>query len=230
MRRRRRSKVDRVPSDDVESQGDGTWIGVQKKLSMQHLRPVLQLAAWREDPRITGEAGQAAMVEALEEMLDRFGVALYPLVTSWNWVTDMEGELAAPPEVASGSDQVRVRLETPIWAGSDFRVIGEDGQPGKPEFADGQPVYLGSYPEDCQTLQLEGTSDDGRILVLRGQLTRKYEPGAHYAIVGLPDPDGPEAFAWLGLEEMTWIVSVISERFQAEMKRQEGHRHPKAKA
>jgi len=128
MRRRKRSKVDRVPSDDVESQGDGTWIGIRKKLSLQHLRPVLQLAAWREDPRVKGEAGQAAMVEALEEMLDKFGVALYPLVTAWNWVTDMEAELAAPPEVVSGSDQVRVRLETPIWAGSDFQVKRQEGR------------------------------------------------------------------------------------------------------
>lgn len=228
MKRRRRSKVVQVPSDDVESQGEGTWIAIRKKLSMQHLPPVLALAAWREDPRIKGEAGQAAMAEALVEMLDKFGAALYPLVTEWNWVTDMEAELAAAPEVASGSDQMRVRLETPIWAGSDFQVVDEAGRPGKPEFADGQPVYLGNYPEDYQALWLEGTSDDGRVLVLRGELTREYEPGAHYAIVGLPDPDGPEAFGWLGLEEMTWIIEVIATRFQEELGRRKGRKHPKA--
>jgi len=223
MRRRRRDhKVERISSATLEAQGEGTWVEVRKKLTFQHLRPVIELAGWREDPRIKGEKGSQAMVDAMSEMMEGFGVALFPLILGWNWVSDMEAELAGAPEVAE--DRVRIRLESPIWAGSDYRQFGEDGELEKPAFVDGQPVYIGTYPEDCQRLELVGTSEDGRVLVCRGELSREYEPGAHFVMVGLPDPDGPEAFAWLGLEELMWLVEQLSARFQAEMKRQESRK------
>jgi len=225
MRRRRRDlKVERISSEAIEAQGEGTWVEVRRKLTFQHLRPVIELAAWAEDPRVKGEQGQQAMVEAMSEMMDGFGVALFPLILAWNWVTDMEAELAGAPDVAG--ERVRLRLESPIWAGSDYRTIGDDGAMGPPPFVIKQPVYIGNYPEDYQRLDYAGMSDDGRMLVLDGELSREYEPGAHYVIVGLPDPDSPEAFGWLGLEELMWLVDQLSQRFKTEMKRQEGREHP----
>jgi len=220
-RRRKASKVERVLSADLEGQGDGTWIEVRKKISMTHLRPVIQMAAWRDDPRIKSKDDPAAMVAALEEMFDSFGAALAPVVFDWNWLSDMEAELAEQPEEREG--HVLVALETPIWAGSDFY------RPGETDLV-GQPVYLGRFPDDCQTLPLTAVSEDGRGLTLRGSLTREYVPGEDYVLVGLPSPDSAEAFVWLGLDEMIWIINVIAARFKAETERREGRRHPKAKA
>lgn len=219
MERRRGKKVERISSDDLESQGEGTWIEVRKKLSLQHLRPVIQLAAWQGDPRIDGKGGQGAMAEALEEMLDGLGAALYPVVHGWNWLTDIEAELAGRPEALDG--HVDVRLEEPIWAGSDFY------RPGETDLVN-QPVYLGQFSGDCQRLPLAAVSEDGRELTLRGDLAREYVPGEDYVLVGLPAPDGPEAFVWLGLDELMWIIDVVAAKFKAETKRREGKRHPKA--
>lgn len=224
MRRRRKaSKVERVSSADLESQGEGTWIEVKKKVSMHHLRPVIQMAAWRDDPRIKdgGEGDQVAMVAALEEMLDSFGAALAPVVFDWNWLSDMEAELAEQPEEREG--HIHVVLETPIWAGSDFY------RPGETDLV-GQVVYLGQFPDDCQALPLVAVSEDGRVLRLRGSLAREYVTGEDYVLVGLPSPDSAEAFVWLGLDEMVWIINVIATRFKAETERREGRRHPKATA
>jgi len=223
MRRRRRSrKVDRISSATLEVQGEGTWIEIRRKLTFQHLRPVIELAGWRDDPRINGEEGQTDMVEAMTEMMDGFGVALFPLILGWNWVSDMEAELAGAPEVEN--EQVWIRLETPIWAGSDYRQYDDEGGLNPPAFVDGHPVYIGSYPDDCQRLDLVEVSDDGRVLVCRGNLSREYEPGAHYVLVGLPDPDSPEAFGWLGLDELMWLIDQLSTRFKAEMERQKSRK------
>ena len=217
-RRRKASRVERVSSADLESQGEGTWIEVKKKISMQHLRPVIQMAAWREDPRIKGEGDQVAMVAALEEMLDSFGAALAPVVFDWNWLSDMEAELAGQPEEREGC--IVVALETPIWAGSDFY------RPGETDLM-GQPVYLGQFPDDCQALPLVAVSEDGRGLTLQGDLAREYVSGEDYVLVGLPSPNSAEAFVWLGLDEMIWIINVIAAHFKAEAERREGRRHPK---
>lgn len=224
MRRRRIRKVQRIPSDELESQGEGTWVEVRKKLTFQHLRPVIELAAWREDPRIKNQQDQAGMVEAMGELLDSFGVALWPLVQGWNWVTDMEAELSVAPRV-DGSD-IHLLLATPIWAGSDYFTV-ENGQSTPPDIV-GLPIYLGEYPSDYQSLVAREVSDDGRVLVCNGELTREYAPDEHYALIGLPAPDGPDAFAWLGLEEMMWLIGVFSQQFQAETKRREGRNSPKA--
>ena len=228
MGRRRGKRVERISSDNLWVQGEGTWVEVRKKLRFQMLQPVIELAAWREDPRIQGEKGGDAQAEAMLEMMSSFGRALYPLVLNWNWLSDMEGELAIAPGQAPGDIPVKVRLEAPIWAGSDFCTL-DDGRVGPPEFLWGQqPVYLGQFPENCQRMALEDIEDDGHTLVLRGDLRREYVPGDDYVLVGLPNPISPEAFTWLGIDEMTWLMSAFSERFQEEMKRREGRRHPKA--
>jgi hypothetical protein len=217
--------MQRIPSDDLESQGEGTWIEVRKQVGFDQLRPVIELAQWREDPRIKGE--QPGQADAMLEMLDGFDVALWPLVRAWNWVTDMEAELSSAPE--TNGQSVMLRLATPIWAESDFCTVDEDSQSAPPDI-EGLPVYLGSYPDDYQVVFVEGVSEDGRMLTCRGELTREYEPDEHYAIVGLPVPDSPGAFSWLSLDEIMWIINTFAQRFRDEAKRREGRRHPKVTA
>lgn len=195
MKRRLASKYCTLPSDDLESQGPGTWIEVRKKLTLGNLVPVIRMAQFGDDARLKG-GDPAAMTAALDELMSGMAAAIRPLVVGWNWVTDVEAELAASPSMSG--ERVTLRLAEPL-----------------PEDAAGLPLYLGRFPDAYFDLRACEASPDGKTVTARGALDRACVPGEDYVIVGLPAPSEPGAWERLGIEEMFWLIRAITERFKS---------------
>jgi len=214
---RRRQRVVRVATDEVVSQGEGTWIEIPRKLSTErHLAPVMELLHWQDDPRLaTQDSGE--MLDLLREMETDFGRVLWRAVEAWNWVTDMEAEVTGVVVPGDEVGVLRIGLMSPIWAGSEFCQVDAEGGLVPPAFADGQPVYVGQYPEEYEVLALREVAEAGRVLVVAGELVRSLVPGEDYVIVGYPQPRGPEALQWCSLEELTFIGNAVSAHFNAGM-------------
>lgn len=205
--RRRDLRVQRHSSVELDSQGEGTWVELGRKLTFEMVQPVIRLAGFRDDPRM--QAGGENQVAALEELLMQFRQVLPPLIKGWNWLTEFEAEIA---RVTVDDDVLTVTLEAPL--------LGADLQPG-------QPIYVGQWPDDAQRFGFEALSPDGLHLKLRGVAQRSFAPGADYVLVGLLDPQQPGAFDAVGLEEMIWLVNLLAAQIQESLTQQQSRRHPK---
>lgn len=81
--------TNRVASDDVETQGPGTWVEFRASLRLKHLRAVAEMATFASVDFGTNQQ------EALDAF-GRIGAVMSSLVLAWNW-TDEEGEPLAQP-------------------------------------------------------------------------------------------------------------------------------------
>lgn len=232
-RRRRRSSGNsvRIETDALESQGEGTWIEIPKRLSTEHhLGPVIELQKWKEDPRVeSAKDNPADMLSLMSEMQEDFGRVLWRAVNRWNWVTDMESELStvSPVVVDAANGVTRLHLDAPIWDGSLWCTM--EGDVLVPPVIVGLPAYIGDYPSDDEALDIVAVENNGETLVLHGVLSRIVEPGEDYVIIGYPDPDGPDAMAWCSIEELTFIGNAISEHFSKGVAKRAGRERPKAR-
>lgn len=80
----------RVESDDLVTQGHGSWVEFRQRLSMKHIRSVAEMATWQN------ASFQENPAEVLT-MLGRFGEILSELVIAWNW-TNEEGKALPHPK------------------------------------------------------------------------------------------------------------------------------------
>lgn len=232
-RRRRRASGNsaRIETDALESQGEGTWIEIPKRLSTEHhLGPVIELQKWKDDPRVeSAKENPADMLSLMGEMQEDFGRVLWRAVNRWNWVTDMEAELSSvsPVVVDAANGLTRLHLADPIWDGSLWCTM--EGDTLVPPDIVGSPAYVGDYPDGYEALEIADVENDGRTLVLSGVLNGIVEPGRDYVIVGYPDPDGPDAMAWCSIEELTFIGNAISAHFSQGVAKRSGGERPKAR-
>jgi hypothetical protein len=79
----------RVASDEVESQGPGTWVELRQSLKLKHLRALTDLSKLQGIDRMDLEAVNKGF-DAVCEALSRFVVA-------WNW-RDEDGEPLPSPK------------------------------------------------------------------------------------------------------------------------------------
>lgn len=207
--RRRPGKFINISSNDLASQGPGTWIQVKRVLSMGALQPIMALVNYRKEIKFDDETGA---VDALDGLLDELRSTLPPAIRDWNWLTDCEAELASPVENMAGTPDCIVRLETPIWADSELDDPMSDASPTLP----GDLAYLGQFPENYDAYRIASVSDNGRKLVLHGQAKREYVSGEDFVLIGLPKPRDASAFATLGVDELIWIVNVLTDKLTAQ--------------
>lgn len=215
-RRRRRlyagGSVVRVPSDGVESQGEGTWVEFPKRLSVErHLEPIMRLQRWQGDVRLVTaqESGDgAAMLALMDEMRVDFARVLHPAITGWNWVTDMEGELDQGAFADPDDGRARLHLARAIWDGSIW-ALAEDGPP---DLA-GCVAWVGDFPV-AERRVVVGVEDEGKTLVLEGTMP-KCEAGTDWVLVGYPDPNDAAALEWCSIEELTFIGTALMQHFNA---------------
>ncbi len=79
----------RIPSDEVETQGEGSWVEFRRRLKAKHLRVIAQMATL-QDVSFQDDPGRVL------DVIDRMGQMLAPFVVAWNW-TDEEGEPLPQP-------------------------------------------------------------------------------------------------------------------------------------
>jgi len=87
---KRRPVSVRVPSDEVETQGEGSWVEFRRRMKAKHLGVIAQMAglqdlSFQEDPG------------AVVSVIERMGEMLGPFVMGWNWV-DEDGEPYPQPK------------------------------------------------------------------------------------------------------------------------------------
>jgi hypothetical protein len=201
------NKYRQIPSDNLESQGPGTWIEIRRKLTLGNLSPVLQLAQFQDDPRLKSE-NPDDLNAALNELMSGMAAAIQPLVIGWNWTSDVEAELARQPSMSG--ERVTLHLAEPL-----------------PGDVVGLPLYLGQFPNQYVKLSVAEITPDGQTVTALGKLDRAYVPGEDYVIVGLQAPSAPDVWKRLGFEEIMWIVNAITDLFKLHMESEAGR--PKAR-
>jgi len=90
----------RVASDDLETQGPGSWVEFRRRLKVRHLRAVAKMATF-QNVSFKENPGEAL------DMIGQIGEVMAPLVRGWNWV-DEEG---APLPQPAGRPEVFEELE-----------------------------------------------------------------------------------------------------------------------
>lgn len=112
--------VVRVASDEVESQGPGTWVEFRAKLKMR------QYVALRK----TGNILISEEPEEIEAAFRQVCETLSEIVVSWNW-TDEEGELLPKPK-GNPDAFVDLEFEELLWLVDKMgKKAGERQRPSK---------------------------------------------------------------------------------------------------
>lgn len=81
----------RVSSEELETQGEGSWVEFRRRMKAKHLGVIAQMAALKD----------ISFKENPSEVLDvvgRLGGMLSPFVVAWNWV-DEDGEPLPQPKM-----------------------------------------------------------------------------------------------------------------------------------
>lgn len=80
----------RIPSDDVETQGEGSWVEFRRRVKAKHLAVIAQMAVLQD---ISFKENPAEVVD----VIGRLGGMLSPFVVGWNWI-DEDGEPLPQPK------------------------------------------------------------------------------------------------------------------------------------
>lgn len=205
--RRRPSKYVLVPSDDLESQGPGTWVKIKKNLGTRAIGVIFALQQWRDGVE-KNRADQGVQMRLTMSMLDTLRDLMFGSVSEWNWITDCEGELAKPPTRLD--EGFLVEFVDPLWVESGM-IDYKGAEVVYPDLA-GYLLYVGNYPDEYDAYTIARVREDGRQVFIKGEPERVYVPEKDFGIVGMPSPRDRRSFDKLQFDDLVWLATKIGEQ------------------